>query len=242
MIIGLLGQAGVGKDTAADYLVKKHGFAKVALADPLKRICREVFDFTEDQLWGPSASRNAPDERYPKEHAWRYEARSVLLSACARCGVLKENAVNKPCFLTPRYALQQLGTEWGRDCYGDVWVEYALRIAKRLMAYDRDNPNMVNYYSARSGLIFVGGRDKPKGVVISDVRFKNEVAALKKIGAKVVRIRRPAVGLEGGAAQHLSEREQKEIHDDDLDAVIHNDDSFEVLHTRIERALTRLRG
>jgi len=48
MIIGVAGNAGSGKDTVADHLVKHHGFVKVALADPLKRICREVFDFSEE--------------------------------------------------------------------------------------------------------------------------------------------------------------------------------------------------
>lgn len=37
-IIGLCGKAQVGKDTTADYLVKNHGFKKMALAEYLKQV------------------------------------------------------------------------------------------------------------------------------------------------------------------------------------------------------------
>ena len=48
------GKARAGKDTTADILVEKHGFTKIALADPLKRVCFEVFGgkMTERHLWG----------------------------------------------------------------------------------------------------------------------------------------------------------------------------------------------
>ena len=62
MIVGITGLAGSGKDTAADFLVKNHGFVKVALADVLKRACKEFFAFTDEQLWGPSEKRNAIDK------------------------------------------------------------------------------------------------------------------------------------------------------------------------------------
>lgn len=41
MLIGLTGYAGAGKDTAADYLVKNHGFERVAFADKLKALVYE---------------------------------------------------------------------------------------------------------------------------------------------------------------------------------------------------------
>jgi hypothetical protein len=47
-----------------------------------------------------------------------------------------------------------------------------------------------------------------KGVVISDVRFKNEVDAIFKAGGSVWRIERPGAGLQGVAAKHVSETEQ----------------------------------
>jgi hypothetical protein len=49
MLIGLAGKASSGKDTVADYFVKNYGFKKISLAEPLKRIVKDVFvldDFT----------------------------------------------------------------------------------------------------------------------------------------------------------------------------------------------------
>jgi len=52
MIIGISGQARHGKDTIADYLVKNYGFQKMSLAQPLKEICRTIFSFNDEQLYG----------------------------------------------------------------------------------------------------------------------------------------------------------------------------------------------
>lgn len=48
--IAFVGKAGAGKTTAAELLVKGHGYTRLAFADPLKDIAR--------QLWGPSADRD----------------------------------------------------------------------------------------------------------------------------------------------------------------------------------------
>lgn len=63
-LIGLGGLAGAGKDTAAEALTERCGFVKIAFADPMKRFAMEMWNFTEEQLWGPSERRNAVDPRY----------------------------------------------------------------------------------------------------------------------------------------------------------------------------------
>lgn len=202
-LIGVCGMAGSGKDTFADFLVRDHGWVKIALADPLKRFCQEVFDFSDEQLWGPSEKRNAPDRRYViskgyEEVVKRFEATGDL----ERAASYAEQA-----YLTPRYALQQLGTEWGRRCYPDVWVKLALRNARDLLRPVDD-----------SGL---NGFGNIQGVVISDVRFKNEVAAIQDAGGTVVRLLRGAP-LPGEAGRHQSETEVQEIPDSLFDHVIDN--------------------
>ena len=64
MIIGLIGKAGSGKSTAARILCTRLNATEVSLADPIKRIARDLFGFTERQLWGPSECRNAVDGRF----------------------------------------------------------------------------------------------------------------------------------------------------------------------------------
>ena len=52
ILIGLAGKARSGKDTVGNYLETQHFFHSTAFADRLKEICAEIFDFTEEQLWG----------------------------------------------------------------------------------------------------------------------------------------------------------------------------------------------
>lgn len=229
-IWGICGLAGSGKDTAADFLVRNHNFVKVAFADPLKRICRDVFDFSEEQLWGPSAKRNEPDFRYPRAGLKGYPFMDPQVAA----DIIGPGT---PAYLTPRYALQQLGTEWGRDCYPDIWVKYALRVAKRLNSGG-------HVYSATRGLSSFslvgdteGAFDRSKrSVVISDVRFENEIRLIKEAGGKVFRMLR-GTGLEGAAGLHRSEQEMLAIPVDLFDHVI---DNREWALEQLERCMTQL--
>lgn len=218
MIIGVSGQAGSGKDTIADFLVEDFAFCKVALADPMKRFCKEVFNFSDKQLWGPSQFRNEEDKRYERP-----------------C-----QGENKIQYLTPRYSLQQLGSDWGRDCYNDVWIDYAIRTAKRLVEAGM-NEEMGVTYSAQTGIDngeWSLDELKPcsyKGVVISDCRFRNELSAIKKAGGINIRVIRHDAGLKGEAATHCSETEMSEISDEIFDVVILNNGTLEDLREKVAK-------
>jgi hypothetical protein len=74
-------------------------------------------------------------------------------------GELKE-VVDKRFGVSPRQALQTLGTEWGRDCVSkSLWVDIA-----KIKMQDADN------------------------IVISDLRFDNEAEAIRDMGGYVVEI------------------------------------------------------
>ena len=49
-IICFSGKKGVGKDTAAEVLVKRYGFTRIALADPLRELCSKVFHLPYEQF------------------------------------------------------------------------------------------------------------------------------------------------------------------------------------------------
>jgi len=51
-IIGVTGNKYNGKDTFADYLVLHYGYTKIAIADPIKEICKIMFNFNDEQLYG----------------------------------------------------------------------------------------------------------------------------------------------------------------------------------------------
>lgn len=52
MIIAFLGQKHSGKDTCAEYLIKNYNFKRYAFGDPVKEVCRILFGFNDEQLYG----------------------------------------------------------------------------------------------------------------------------------------------------------------------------------------------
>lgn len=251
MILGLLGKAGSGKDTVASMIAPVHlvwmdgrwvdidalvhevgamerkknalkGRAvQMASADPLKVICRDVYDFSYLQLWGPSAERSAPDKRYPRAHQPAEDPRGVCCLRCRR----ETWPVNDICsYLTPREALQQLGTEWARQVYSNTWIDLAVRRARGLVSGHRiQRPENIEHFAA-SWII-----EQTELVVLSDVRFENEVLAIRATGGEVWKIVRPEAGLEGAAGRHVSETEQDGIDASLFDHVIINNAGFDNL-------------
>ena len=41
---------GSGKDTVSEYLINHYGYNRYAFGDPVKDVCRVMFNFSEDQL------------------------------------------------------------------------------------------------------------------------------------------------------------------------------------------------
>jgi hypothetical protein len=244
ILLAVSGHSGAGKDTIADYLTKVHAFTKVGLADPLKRICFDVYAFTEDQLWGPSEMRNAPDSRYLREAAG--SRGTTFLGYMDVTGTFYEKykhlivdgslpAPPVDIYLTPRYALQTLGTEWGRGCYKDTWLDYGLDVARNVM-------DGGGSYTAKDGLhlysrIESNEAAQSPGVVFSDIRFKNEFEKVRAAGGFLIRVLRSSANgkLSSGVTDHASEEEQNEIEDSYFDAVIHNDGTKEELYDEVDR-------
>ena len=85
-------------------------------------------------------------------------------------GSLKDVPCGLLCGRTPRWAMQSLGGDWGRDLiHPDLWV------------------NLWSIKSSGAG-----------NVVADGVRFSNEVEAIKKMGGITIKIRRPSI--EGGSS------------------------------------------
>lgn len=105
-----------------------------------------------------------------------------------------------------RVLLQRLGTEVGRDLISDtVWVDIVLNQIKK------------------------GGAGRR--FVITDVRFPNELAALRNISAEMWKISRKGYGSVNAHASDAG------IDDQYFDVLIHNDSDLETLHTKVTKAL-----
>lgn len=93
-------------------------------------------------------------------------------------GDLKEEPCSALLGHTPRWAMQSLGSEWGRSCIGDdLWVGLWRRRVEQVFAD--------------------GGR-----VVVDDCRFANEAQAVRKLGGDIYKL----VGRGGIPGHHESER------------------------------------
>ena len=97
----------------------------------------------------------------------------------------KEAPLDSLCGRSYRYALQTLGTEWGRDMMRlDIWTTRTMREVKKYRrSYD---------------------------VIIDDVRFNNEAQAIIQAGGKVIYVQRASIykggdghPSEGGVFQDL---------------------------------------
>lgn len=218
-IIGISAQAGSGKDTVADMLLAKEGFVKVSLADPLKRFTGDLWGFSKEQLFGSSEYRNKPDKRYP------------ITTPSGEVG-----------YLIPRRVFQHVGTEGCRYLDPDVWVRYLARVAETLLTTEGDycyseEGGLQDYISCYPQGDFKTIEDFPskvKAIVVSDVRFENEIRFIREVGGKLIRIKRPGAGLSGELGEHQSEVEMDSVPDDYFDLVIHNTGTLEDLHRIID--------
>src|SRR5665213_2139245 len=148
-IIGLVGFISSGKNTVADLLISNHGFTKESFAAPLKDAVSVMFGWDRALLEGDTEEsrlfREAPDLFWSEK-------------------------MGKP--FSPRYAMQLMGTEAGRDVfYENLWVDaLEKRITKKISTGDilRQESNFV----------------------ITDVRFSNEINKIKNMGGYVFRVKR----------------------------------------------------
>jgi hypothetical protein len=130
-LIGLIGKKGSGKDTAAEAL-ETLGFQNVKFAGALKAMLRTLL---------------------------AYQGVDEATIGRMIDGDLKEVPTEYLAGKTPRFAMQTLGTEWGRTLIGpDFWLDAAMK-------------------KAATG-----------DTVITDCRFPNEVEAVNANGGTVIRI------------------------------------------------------
>lgn len=199
IIIGISGTIGSGKDTVADYLVTFHGFKRLSFASSLKDAVASIFGWDRTLLEGSTrASRE-----------WREQ---VDVWWADRLGIP---------YLTPRYILQQWGTDVLRSHFHDeIWVA---SLENRL-------------------------RNTTDDVVITDCRFSNEVTAIKNAGGITIRANRGptpswydlAIKYNDGDSQAALTLDNLGIHASeyssvglDYDHQLDNNGSIDDLHQRI---------
>lgn len=230
-VVMISGWKGSGKDTAADFLMKKHKFKRVAFADPLKDIVANEWDiprsWCDDREYKESAILKYPVD--PKDEFGRMIAESMVREFRSGLnlkpfnyiydehknfyGLVKdqdESILTVKLFWTPR-ALCILKGSTNRSVTSSYWIS----IAAKDMVKD------------------------PQGLyVISDVRYASEIVQVKDVVGKenvlTIRINR----FDDSDSADASERD---LDHHEFDRVIENKSTKEDLYRKMELALDLVR-
>lgn len=136
-LVAFTGPAGVGKSEAADFLIENYGFVRVKFADPLKAMLTTLYEF---------AGVDADAIRERIEGGLKEEPDGILRGR------------------SPRYAMQTLGGEWGRDIIDrNLWLAIWRRSVFRKL-------------------------DAGISVVVDDLRYFNEAEMVKQLEGDIVQL------------------------------------------------------
>lgn len=198
-VVAFCGFIGSGKDTAADYLESHYGYHRESFASTLKDAVAAVFGWNRSMLEGRTSDDRACREQIDSWWATR---------------------LNIP-HLTPRWVLQQWGTEVCRaGFHDDIWIA---SLENKMRKTDNN-------------------------IVISDVRFPNEIAAIHNAGGIVIRVTRgpepiwydDAVLANSGSEEHYLKMVNSGIHQSEwawitsnIDLVIDNNLSINDLFDKV---------
>lgn len=141
MIIGIVGLENSGKSSVSDYLKKEYNFKHLSFADSLKEAVGAIFCWPVEMLQGKTN----------ESRIWREEVDEWWAK---RLGIPN---------LTPRWVLQQWGTEVGRRAFhNNIWIA---SMERKLSTFNSH-------------------------IVIDDCRFKNEFESVRKNGGIIIKVNR----------------------------------------------------
>ena len=140
MIFGICGPAGSGKNTVSALLKEK--------------VTEKNIPFLSYEFGWPVKRAASEMFNIPLRHFYNRK---------------QKEQINEFWGMSPRYMMQMLGTEGGRDLFReDIWIQHMLYYYENSSCYE--NPNSV--------------------FIVSDVRFPNEAETISEMGGVNILVRR----------------------------------------------------
>lgn len=215
------GGAGTGKDTVASFICKYVDCVTVAQADPLKRFGKIVFGFSDDQLWGPSGSRNAEDRRFDDPGEWLRAKRELAYVPVQKwrdsIGIRDNAEAHEALYQWFDEVAASHGLTWDSwhdkfvaapSCRRPLTARYVLQTLGTEWGRRLD-PAIWNRVAVDTAFKLLGGGhtyDRATGlvpacraedvpgpslVVITDGRFRNEVLGVLRVGGSPIEVASP---------------------------------------------------
>lgn len=223
-LVAISGWKQNGKDTSADYLIAKYGATRVSFADPLKDLAaaeygipREAFDKPELKEQPILSMPVKPQDGFSrmlnefmvKEYRDAKGRQPVRFEYAATeyFGVMADRSM-ETVYWTPR-ALAILKGSGNRAVRSDFWVAQAAKLAKE-----------------RGGI-----------VVISDLRFKSEMAQLREaFGEDMVTIR-----VQRHDTSPSTDPSERDLDDGVFDHWVQNRGTLEELYAKLDAIMADLK-
>lgn len=212
IVLGLAGQAGVGKDTVAEYLRDNYGFIMFAFSDNLYREVQEAFGLPDQDLLRNRDTKELPSDRLTLQQCSNSEFVTVARKMLVEFNPDSFNNLDAiP--MSPRQVMQWWGSEYRRALDSDYWVKQSHEFVRAMQ-------NAAPYPEQR-----------PQYFVNTTVRFKNERDWIHAAGGNVWHIRREGVA---SVNAHVSETSLEVL---EGERELFNNDTIERLYGGIDLML-----
>lgn len=205
------------KEKEINLIRNKYGFKNYGLDSPLpdELLYNKEFETEYHILYNSIVEKGIIDEISKKYLSGKFPHVYTDTSSLEEDYVTKIN-------LTPRLLLQLLGTKCGRNIiHPNIWV----------------NSLMREYFCVQSDLA-PNGIDCPNWI-ITDLRFLNEMEAVKKRNGITIRVNRDIYLPGGGELGYKEDESETELDNAEFDYVINNDGTIEELIEKVKEILTK---